>query len=310
MQSEQVEQERSIEVDAGVKVQGNSARCTGRTLLKKGYKWSYKIFCGIQASIEQQSESSSSLQASESCVCKLNRSFQRASGCFSIPLKISQLQLRTNPIESQITMISFLNAQINHKFPIAMINSHTRFLSANYYNRSLFSSWEGAPVEPGISSEGELVIDDWSFDLEYEQLMECKSRVGWDHVHVLRQVSSSSSSSAFQEARRGIIIVVDRRERIKLLVSSCCCFYSNIIVAHCAPGSTRNLPPRCCGCHVATHVLYIALMHMGFLYASCVSVHRGKSRKFRCHFLFYYYLCKKKFNCFYQSSNAPFSQDT
>lgn len=114
-------------------------------------------------------------------------------------------------------MISFLNAQINHKFPIAMINSHTRFLSANYYNRSLFSSWEGAPVEPGISTEGELVIDDWSFDLEYGQLMECKSRVGWDHVHVLRQASSSSSSSAFQEARRGIIIVVDRRERISFL---------------------------------------------------------------------------------------------
>ncbi len=218
-QSERVEQERSIELDAGVKVQGTSARCTGATLLKKGYKRSYKIFCGTQASLEQQSESSSSLQVSESRVCELNRSSQRATCCFSIPLKISQLQLRTNPLESQITMISFLNAQINHKFPIAMINSHTRFLSANYYNRSLFSSWEGAPVEPGISSEGELVIDDWSFDLEYEQLMECKSRVGWDHVHVLRQASSSSSSSsAFQEARKGVIIVVDRRERIKLLV--------------------------------------------------------------------------------------------
>jgi hypothetical protein len=139
-QSERVEQERSIELDAGVKVQGTSARCTGATLLKKGYKRSYKIFCGTQASLEQQSESSSSLQVSESRVCELNRSSQRATCCFSIPLKISQLQLRTNPLESQITMISFLNAQINHKFPIAMINSHTRFLSANYYNRSLFSS--------------------------------------------------------------------------------------------------------------------------------------------------------------------------
>jgi hypothetical protein len=124
-QSEQVEQERSIELDAGVKVQGTSARCTGPTLLKKGYKRSYRILCGIQASIEQQSESSSNLQASESRVCELNRCFQRASCCFSIPLKISQLQLRTNPLESQITMISFLNAQINHKFSIAMINSHT-----------------------------------------------------------------------------------------------------------------------------------------------------------------------------------------
>jgi hypothetical protein len=114
----------------------NWARCRSKSsrnfgtmcrshILKKGYKRSYKILCGIQASIEQQSESSSSLQASESCVSELNRSFQRASCCFSIPLKISQLQLRTNPLESQITMISFLNAQINHKFSTAMINSHT-----------------------------------------------------------------------------------------------------------------------------------------------------------------------------------------
>jgi hypothetical protein len=108
--------------------------------------------------------------------------------------------------------------------------------------------------------------------------MECKSRVGWDHVHVLRQASSSSSSSssAFQEARRGILIVVDRRERIKLLVSSCfCCFYGNIIAAHCAPGSTRNLPPRYAAAATWRRTFCISLSCTGAFYTPRAYLYTG-----------------------------------